>query len=422
MQSRTNDRYNRWQGLAISQLSVAVALLSGLSVSGLGVGILFLRDKSFMQAQTQVLRVVFALSIVLLLLAVFLTAFAVVSRTLDFRLTARKARKERNQKYDRPLTIFWLNSEAYGRSTWGFFWSGFISLIFGTLLLVVSIAASAALPASGATVAPGVPHECAIRLTGPIDANTPAALEAAIKKVKAGPCWRITEEQQRTLYSKVTITPATLPVWRRISLQIVDSPGGDLIAATEAGRIIRRELLSTIIPANGVCASACVFVYLGGVERTRAIGGRIGLHRPYSMRGSQSFPESQEQIKRMTALAKTYLEEMSIPVRLMDVMNAVPPDQIRWLPDTEQDADLMTELLIEGEDPAFADLRDSELARLYGLTKAEYYERQNRAKVVCNDIRLKEIEDMAKAMAEGKLPSPGAYGLCYTRIMMTGKK
>lgn len=33
-----DDRYNRWQGLGIAQLSVAVALISGLSVAGLSKG------------------------------------------------------------------------------------------------------------------------------------------------------------------------------------------------------------------------------------------------------------------------------------------------------------------------------------------------------------------------------------------------
>lgn len=43
-----DDRYNRWQGLGIAQLSVAVALISGLSVAGLGVGLVLLQNKEFL--------------------------------------------------------------------------------------------------------------------------------------------------------------------------------------------------------------------------------------------------------------------------------------------------------------------------------------------------------------------------------------
>lgn len=39
--------FNRWQGLAMAQLSVAVALISGLSVAGLGAGLLLLQNDKF---------------------------------------------------------------------------------------------------------------------------------------------------------------------------------------------------------------------------------------------------------------------------------------------------------------------------------------------------------------------------------------
>ena len=42
-----HNQYNRWQGLAIAQFSVAVALISGLSVAGLGAGLSLLQDQNF---------------------------------------------------------------------------------------------------------------------------------------------------------------------------------------------------------------------------------------------------------------------------------------------------------------------------------------------------------------------------------------
>jgi len=133
-----DDRYNRWQGLAIAQLSVAVALISGLSIAGLGVGLSLLQDREFIQ--THPCTVAFMCSLCLLLLAAFGCCGAVITRLLDFRLTARKVRKDQDPEYPLPLSMFGSDSEAFGRATWRLFWTGCISFLFGSLLLIVSIA------------------------------------------------------------------------------------------------------------------------------------------------------------------------------------------------------------------------------------------------------------------------------------------
>src|ERR1700682_4371734 len=135
-----DDRYNSWQGLAIAQLSVAVALISGLSVAGLGVGFSLLQSKEFVL--TAPFKGVFAASLLLLLIAALLSCGAVITRLLDFRLTARKVRKDTKPTYDKPLTIFWLGPDDYGRATWGLFWTSCFTFAVGVVLLVVSIGAA----------------------------------------------------------------------------------------------------------------------------------------------------------------------------------------------------------------------------------------------------------------------------------------
>jgi hypothetical protein len=135
-----DDRYIRWQGQAITQLSVAVALISGLSVSSLAVGFSLLQNKDFVPCGA--FKAMFALSFPLLLLAALFSCFAVVSRLLDFRLTARKVRKGKNPDYSRPLTILWLGPGAYGLITWGMFWFGCIAFLAGVALLFTSIGAT----------------------------------------------------------------------------------------------------------------------------------------------------------------------------------------------------------------------------------------------------------------------------------------
>lgn len=137
------ERFNRWQGLAIAQLSVAVALISGLSVAGLSVGLTLIRDEKFMHGLA--LKSAFASAMLFLLLAAFCSCATVVTRVLDFHLTARKVRKEMDSGYDRSLTMFWLGPRAYGLFTWGLFGLSCLSFAGGAVLLVISVGTTYAL-------------------------------------------------------------------------------------------------------------------------------------------------------------------------------------------------------------------------------------------------------------------------------------
>jgi hypothetical protein len=61
-------------------------------------------------------------------------------------------------------------------------------------------------------------------------------------------------------------------------LVILGSPGGSLEDGLEIGRIIHAHKLATHIPSDVVCASACNFVFLGGIIRTIDIGGKFMVH------------------------------------------------------------------------------------------------------------------------------------------------
>lgn len=132
-----DEKYNRWQGLAIAQLSVAIALISGLSVAGLGAGLSLLQNNEFVLEPPY--KCIFAVSLLLLLIAAFLSCAAVITRLLDFRLTARKVRKKQLPEYNKSLTLFGFDSEAFGRATWRLFWSSCTLFTLGVILVVVCI-------------------------------------------------------------------------------------------------------------------------------------------------------------------------------------------------------------------------------------------------------------------------------------------
>lgn len=131
-QNRSKLRYVRWQGMAIAQFTIAIALVSTLSVAELGAGLQLLLQSGFGRHGDCTLA--FVLSVFLLMLAVGLCLLATISRALDFRLTARKVRGRLD------LKLFALNKGQYGRISWLAFWMGLLVFVFGSFLFVLSVA------------------------------------------------------------------------------------------------------------------------------------------------------------------------------------------------------------------------------------------------------------------------------------------
>ena len=130
-----SERFVRWQGHTMAQMSVVLALLGTLSVGGLGLCFSLLQQASFKPSGG------YAAAFLLALLALFIAALssiaATVTRLLDFRLTARKVRLG---EQDEPLTYFGTDATGYGKATWRLFWCTAISLCSAVLLLSIAVA------------------------------------------------------------------------------------------------------------------------------------------------------------------------------------------------------------------------------------------------------------------------------------------
>jgi hypothetical protein len=141
------------------------------------------------------------------------------------------------------------------------------------------------------------------------------------------------------------------------------SPGGDVAEAMKIGRLVRALRLQTVIPSrvgphlavgmhklnnpqeNYMCASACFFVFVAGVNRVADVSDEpiLGIHRPYLpdselkvMTGDQAI-SSANQIR---AMVENYLKEMNVPPKYADLMFSIPKDQIRWIKGADYHADL----------------------------------------------------------------------------------
>jgi len=144
------------------------------------------------------------------------------------------------------------------------------------------------------------------------------------------------------------------------------SPGGNLAEAIKMGRLVRALKLKTMVPSeknprfrdkladmnklknpetNYMCASACFFVFVAGVNRiTDNFSDEpiLGIHRPYlsendlkGMNGDQAIAAaSQTRMK-----VENYLKEMGIQTKYSDRMFLVPKNEVRWISEDDFEAD-----------------------------------------------------------------------------------
>jgi hypothetical protein len=149
------------------------------------------------------------------------------------------------------------------------------------------------------------------------------------------------------------------------------SPGGDVAEAMKIGRLIRALGWTTRAPtrldnsqagtslrereihqhdleypqSNFMCASACFFAFVGGVDRDVDLSGLppiLGIHRPYlsperlrELTGGQAIATGN--LTRETV--EKYLKEMGVPTKYIDQMFSIPKDQILWISQDDFDAD-----------------------------------------------------------------------------------
>jgi hypothetical protein len=118
----------------MAQLSSALSLLSGLSVAALGFLFSLLREKGFLP--TGCYALLFLIALAAFFVASTTGIAAVITRLIDFRLTARKVREGPTEE---PLTFFGTDASAYGKATWRLFWVLVVSFSVAVLLASVVI-------------------------------------------------------------------------------------------------------------------------------------------------------------------------------------------------------------------------------------------------------------------------------------------
>jgi hypothetical protein len=155
------------------------------------------------------------------------------------------------------------------------------------------------------------------------------------------------------------------------------SDGGDIDAAMDIGRLLRRYGIYAVIDKKDQCMSACVFAFMGG-ER-RSVAGRLGIHRPFFPH-TQDLPDRQVRFRHMQKVLKDYVEEMDFPSSLYEAVMLVPPESVKILAAAE-----LKNLFLDGISPSSEDLADAATARHLNLSMAEYLKRKANAPA-CNAL------------------------------------
>jgi hypothetical protein len=114
----------------------------------------------------------------------------------------------------------------------------------------------------------------------------------------------------------------------------LNSPGGNLFAGMQLGRIIRKHGASTHIVnyrtlLPGECYSACSLAFLGGVYRFANNGARYGVHRASLQAGPTA--GDRDLGLDLSAAIRSYIREMGVDARLFDLWVKAAPDQMYLL-------------------------------------------------------------------------------------------
>lgn len=135
-----DEKYIRWQGITITQLSYSINLILTFSVAAIGFAVSLRLNENFKPTSCQTYA--FFLSLILLLVSGALGIWCTINRLRDFRATARITNLKRKEGNESELTTLRALTNKLGKKTWGIFWWQVGTFCAGIFVLVLTIAFS----------------------------------------------------------------------------------------------------------------------------------------------------------------------------------------------------------------------------------------------------------------------------------------
>ena len=116
-----------------------------------------------------------------------------------------------------------------------------------------------------------------------------------------------------------------------MAIVVLNSPGGSTLAGVEIGKAIRLKGYFTYVPADALCASACGYVWLAGVQRYMEITSKIGFHASFVKENGVNRESGVG-----NALVGAYLNSLGLSQNAIAYISTAPPESMTWM--TPQDA------------------------------------------------------------------------------------
>lgn len=106
----------------------------------------------------------------------------------------------------------------------------------------------------------------------------------------------------------------------------LNSNGGSLLAGIQIGTIIRLRAFSTLVRGSNVCASACAYAWLAGVQRYVENNSKIGFHAAYTLDHGIA-----KQSGVGNALLGSYLTKIALSDEAIVYFTSAQPEEMNWL-------------------------------------------------------------------------------------------
>jgi hypothetical protein len=158
----------------------------------------------------------------------------------------------------------------------------------------------------------------------------------------------------------------------------LDSRGGDVRAAMQIGRLVRKYDGHTGIGLDAKCYSSCALIFIAGVSRLNL--GELGLHRPYLASEPQNRHVVETHVPLMLSQVKQYVQEMGITDNFYQQMVNTEPSQMVIYSVLHHRA---LDKLVPFDDPVYQEVEISYDARRFGVTTSEMRQRQHAANELC---------------------------------------
>lgn len=115
---------------------------------------------------------------------------------------------------------------------------------------------------------------------------------------------------------------------KRSKYLVLDSVGGDIDAALELGNVVRHFGWDVYVPSNASCVSACIFIFVGGVNRDVGDGSVLGVHQFYGAPEGASAAEVQKRTQALSADILDHLITLGIDPAILSIASRTAPDDM----------------------------------------------------------------------------------------------